>query len=143
MAKAYVKFETPGDVQAKALAVVEAAKNGNGVRKGTNETTKAIERGEAKLVVIAGDVDPEEIVMHLPAICEEHKIGYCYVNAKADLGKAAGLGVGTAAVAVTNPGNAEADLKEIISKLPKAEAKDAAGEEAKAESKPAKPAKKK
>ncbi len=140
MAKAYVKFETPGDVQAKALVVIEAAKNSNGVRKGTNETTKAIERGEAKLVVIAGDVDPEEIVMHLPAICEEHKIPYAYVNAKADLGKAAGLGVGTAAIAVTNPGAAEADLKEVISKLPKSEAKAASGE---AEAKPAKAAKKK
>ena len=74
MAKAYVKFQTPSDVQAKVLEVVEAAKAAGGLRKGTNEATKAIERGEAKLVIIAEDVDPEEIVMHMPAICGEKRV---------------------------------------------------------------------
>jgi large subunit ribosomal protein L7Ae len=117
MAKGYVKFSTPGDVQSKALEVVEAAKNAGGLRKGTNEATKAIERGEAKLVVIAEDVDPEEIVMHLPQLCGEKGVPYCYVGEKSALGKAAGLGVGTSAVAVTKPGAAEESLRGVVSKL--------------------------
>lgn len=116
MAKAYVKFSTPADVQAKALQVIEAAKAANGCRKGTNEATKAIERGEAKLVVIAEDVDPEEIVLHLPVICTEKAIPFLYVSSKKDLGNAAGLKVGTAAVAITAPGSAESSLKELASK---------------------------
>jgi large subunit ribosomal protein L7Ae len=117
MAKAYVKFHTPVELQKKALEAIEAARNSGSVRKGTNEATKSIERGEAKLVVIAEDVDPEEIVMHLPSICEEKKIPYCYVTAKTDLGKAAGLTVGSAAIAIANPGAAEAAVQEIASKL--------------------------
>jgi len=117
MAKSYVKFQTPVDMQAKVLEIVEGARNSGVVRKGTNETTKAIERGDAKLVAIAEDVDPEEIVMHLPGLCEEKKIPFAYVPEKVSLGKAAGLTVGTAAVAVTKAGSAEAALKDILSKL--------------------------
>lgn len=117
MAKAYVKFTVPGDVQKSILDVIEAARQTGGVRKGTNETTKAIERADAKLVVMAEDVDPEEIVMHLPPLCEEKHIPYAYVASKADLGKAAGLGVPTAAIAIAKAGSAEEDLKRIISKL--------------------------
>lgn len=117
MARSYVKFETPADAQAKALSVVEAAKAAKGLRKGTNEATKAIERGIAKLVVIASDVDPEEVVMHLPAICSEKAVAFCFINSKNDLGKAAGLKVGTAAVAVVNAGSQEAALKELASKF--------------------------
>ncbi|MFQ5405814.1 MAG: 50S ribosomal protein L7Ae [Candidatus Micrarchaeia archaeon] len=116
MAKSYVKFQTPGDVQSKTLEAVEAAKNAKGLRKGTNEATKAIERGTAKLVVIAEDVDPEEIVAHMPEICAEHKTAYVYVSEKVELGKAAGLGVGTAAVAITNAGSADAAMKDVVKK---------------------------
>ena len=116
MVKSYVKFQTPADVQAKALQVIEAAKAANACRKGTNEATKAIERGEAKLVIIAEDVDPEEIVMHLPVLCTERAIPFMFVASKKDLGVAAGLKVGTAAIAVTAGGSAEAALKEIASK---------------------------
>jgi len=145
MAKSYVKFATPADVQAKVLEVVEGARNSGVVRKGTNETTKAIERGDAKLVAIAEDVDPEEIVMHLPGLCEEKKIPFAYVPEKVSLGKAAGLTVGTAAVAVTKAGSAEAALKDVLSKLgaPAGAEKAEKKEEAKAEAKPEKKAAKK
>ena len=126
MAKAYVKFQTPGDVQQKALEAVELAKNSGSIRKGTNEATKAIERREARLVVIAEDVDPEEIVMHLPVLCEEKKIPFAYVSQKLALGKAAGLGVPTSAVAICAPGAAEPALKEVLSRLPGSEAKPSA-----------------
>jgi len=127
MAKSYVKYETPADVQQKALQVVEAGLACGGLRKGTNEATKAIERGTAKLVLIAADVDPEEIVMHLPMLCGEKKVPYVFISEKLSLGKAAGLGVGTAAVAVAKADKAEAVLKEVVEKAvalaPKAEEK--------------------
>ncbi len=138
MAKAYVKFQTPADIQSKALQVVEAAKAVGGIRKGTNEATKAIERGEAKLVVIAEDVDPEEIVMHIPSICGEKRTPFVYVSEKAALGKAAGLGVGTAAVAITKPGTAEAALKEVTQKVAELNPSVAPAQAPAAEKKPAK-----
>ncbi len=142
MAKSYVKFQTPTDVQAKALALIEAAKTAGGLRKGTNEATKAIERGEAKLVAIAEDVDPEEIVMHIPMICAEKRVPYLYISDKVTLGKAAGIGVGTAAIAVTKPGSAESSLKEITQKIAELAPHAAPVQAAPVEKKAAKPAKK-
>ncbi len=101
MAKSYVKFETPSELQQSILGVIENAQQVGKVSKGTNESTKAIERGTAKLVVIAEDVEPEEIVMHFPGLCADKGIPYAFVAQKTDLGKAAGLKVATAAVAIT------------------------------------------
>lgn len=117
MAKEHIKFQTPGDVQAKMLEAIEAARTSGAIRKGVNETTKAIEHGDAKLVVVAEDTDPAEIVMHLPGLCSEKKIPFGYVAEKASLGKAAGLGVPCAAIAVTRTGGAELMVKEVSSKL--------------------------
>ena len=117
MAKSYVKFSTPADLQSKALEVVEAAANEGGMRKGVNETTKSIERGEAKLVVIAEDVEPEEIVLHLPGLCEEKSVPFMFVAEKKALGKAAGLGVGTSAVAIAKVGSRDGELKLLLEKL--------------------------
>lgn len=115
--KSYVKSETPADIKAKLSELISSALNANGLRKGVNETTKAIERGEAKLVVVAEDVDPEEIVMHLPLLCSEKKIAICYMTSKKDLGKYAGIKVGTTSVAITSCGNNENTLKEVVAKL--------------------------
>ena len=58
-------FDVPKELSDKILQTVEVAKNTGNIRKGINETTKAVERGVAQLVVIANDVEPQEIVMHL------------------------------------------------------------------------------
>ena len=58
----YVKFEASKDLVNAVYEAVRVAKQSGKVRKGTNETTKAIERGISKLVVIAEDVEPPEVV---------------------------------------------------------------------------------
>jgi ribosomal protein eL8 len=117
MAKSYVKFDTPKELRDKVLQAVTQANASGLVRKGTNETTKAIERGEARLVVVAEDVDPEEVVMHLPLLCGEKKVYYAFVSEKKELGNAAGLGVGCSAVAIAKTGNAEELVKQVCSEL--------------------------
>ena len=113
--------ELPKEVVDKILQLVETAKNTGSVRKGTNEATKAVERGVAKLVVIAEDVEPKEIVMHLPALCDEKKILYVSVPSKVELGRAVGLDVGSAAVAVVEIGDGKDMFKEVSAKLAKKE----------------------
>ncbi len=97
----------------KILHAVEIAKNTGKVRIGTNETTKAIERGIAKLVVAAEDVQPKEVIMHLPSLCNEKKIPYVSVKSKLELGRAAGIDVPTASIAVIEEGDAKRDIEEI------------------------------
>jgi large subunit ribosomal protein L7Ae len=99
----------------KILHAVEIARNTGKVKIGTNEATKAIERGVAKLVVVAQDTEPKEIIMHLSPLCNEKKIPYVEVKSKKDLGRAAGINVTTAAIAVTEEGDAKKDIEEITS----------------------------
>ena len=98
----------------KILHAVEIARNTGKIRIGTNETTKAIERGVAKLVVAAEDVEPKEVIMHLPHLCNEKKIAYVTVKKKMELGRAAGIDVPTASIAITEEGDAKKDIEEII-----------------------------
>lgn len=117
MPKPYVKFEIPKELNDKILQLVETARNGGDIRRGVNETTKAIERGAARLVVIAGDVEPEEIVMHLPALCEEKKIPYTYVFSKLELGRSSGIDVGASAIALAEVGDGKNLLRDITNSL--------------------------
>ena len=85
------------------------------IKKGVNEATKAIERGVAKLVVVAEDIEPPEIVMHLSPLCDEKKIPLIKVPSKNELGRAAGINVSSAAIAITEPGDAAKKLSDVLS----------------------------
>jgi len=112
----YVKFETPKEIADAAYEALQISSKTGSVRKGTNETTKAIERTQAKLVVIAEDVDPPEVVAHLPLLCEERKIPYVFVPSKEQLGKSVGIDVISAAVGIVDVGDAAGLIKEIIAR---------------------------
>jgi large subunit ribosomal protein L7Ae len=122
MAKVYVKFDTPEELADQVEEALEVAKRTGKVAKGTNEVTKFIERGDAALVVIAEDVDPEEIVAHIPVLAEEKEIPFAYLATKEKVGGAAGLSVGTASACIVNAGDAEESVNEIVEKV--AELKD-------------------
>ena len=113
----YVDFDVPADLEDDALEALEVARDTGSVRKGTNETTKAIERGNAALVYVAEDVTPEEVVMHLPELCAEKEIAYLFVGTQDDVGHAAGLEVGSAAAAIVDAGEAAGDVDDITAKL--------------------------
>jgi large subunit ribosomal protein L7Ae len=113
----YVNFDVPADLEDDALDALEVARDTGTVKKGTNETTKAVERGNADLVYIAEDVQPEEVVMHLPELADEKDVPFVFVGAQDDIGHAAGLEVGSAAAAVTDAGDAEDDVEDITEKL--------------------------
>lgn len=56
------------------------------VKYGLQHVTTLVEKRLAKLVVIAHDVDPIELVVWLPALCRKKDIPYCIVKGKARLG---------------------------------------------------------
>ncbi len=86
-----------------------AAKTGK-IEKGTNEVTKAIERGTAKFVAYAADVDPKEIVKHIPVLCKEKKIPCQEVESKQKLGIAVNISVPTSSVAIIEGGEAQKEI---------------------------------
>ena len=99
--------------EAKVLEAVEIARTSGKISKGANEVTKAIEKGNAKLVVYAEDVSPKEVVMHLPLLCKEKNVTCIEISKKEDLGAAAGLPVSTAAVAVVKEGEAKGAIEAL------------------------------
>ncbi|ADQ66795.1 LSU ribosomal protein L7AE [Halogeometricum borinquense DSM 11551] len=113
----YVEFDVPADLAEDALEALEVARDTGTVKKGTNETTKAVERGNAELVLVAEDVSPEEIVMHLPEIADEKGIPYIFIETQDEVGHAAGLEVGSAAAAIVDAGEAQEQVEDIAAKV--------------------------
>lgn len=115
----YVKFKTPEKLQdqiKRGLDQIAQSRDAK-IRKGMNETTKSIERGTAKLVVMAEDVTPPEILFHIPILCDEKGIPYGYVSNQQDLGKAVRINVSASSIAVEDAGSEENVLSDLIGKL--------------------------
>ena len=113
----YVKFQISKELAEKIYDLVEITKNSGKLRKGTNEVTKAIERSNAKLVIMSEDVTPPEILMHIPSLCKERNIPFCYVPSKKELGSAAGLEVPSASIAISDAGEGKELLMKILKEL--------------------------
>lgn len=113
----FVKFEMPKELVNQTYEIIEMARDTGKVRKGANEVTKLLERGQVKFIVMGEDTTPPEILAHVPLLCEEKKIPYAYVPSKQELGSAAGLKVPTAAVAVMKAGKAKVTLENLVKDL--------------------------
>jgi len=112
-----MEFNVPEELMAEQLRVLEKLAEGGKLRIGINEVTKAIEREQAKLVFIAQDVEPKEIIMHIPVLCDEKGITYTFVKSKKELGEKAGIEVPTSSVAVIDAGNANKEFAELVKKI--------------------------
>lgn len=113
----FVRFEVPDELAKQTLDVLEKVRDSGRIAKGTNEVTKHVERGQAKLVIMAEDTAPEEILAHVPLLSEEKGVAYSYVSSKNELGQSVGLTIGTAAVAVLDAGSASELVDDLIKKV--------------------------
>lgn len=126
MSKPYYATKYPEvskDVVNAVYEAVRVAKQSGKVRKGTNETTKAVERGISKLVVIAEDVEPPEVVAHLPILCEERNAAFIFVPSKQQLGASLGIDVGSAAATIIEAGEAQHIIEQVVTSIGGAKAK--------------------
>jgi large subunit ribosomal protein L7Ae len=98
----HVRYNTPEDLSDKIYEMIRINSNDGRIKKGSNEVTKAAERGTAQFIILAEDVNPPELLAHIPYICEEKGIPYGYVPNQEFLAKEAGLpkGVNTASIAI-------------------------------------------
>ncbi|CAK7219114.1 snoRNA-binding protein [Sporothrix bragantina] len=100
---ALVEFAVPiaaDKYQKKVFKVVKRAAKQQALLRGVKEVNKALRKAPAKnpsstpdnvpgVVVIAGDVNPAEVIMHLPLACEDVNVPYVFVASRGELGQAA------------------------------------------------------
>ena len=66
----------------KILNLAQQATNYKQLKKGANEATKALNRGQAEFVILASDAEPLEILLHIPLLCEDKNVPYVFVQSK-------------------------------------------------------------
>lgn len=89
------------ELTAAILEMISSAATNKQIRRGANEVTKTLNRLSADIVIIAGDVDPIEIVMHLPLLCEDKNVPYIFIPSRAALGRACGVARSVVACSIT------------------------------------------
>mmetsp|Transcript_27965 Transcript_27965/g.70175 ORF Transcript_27965/g.70175 Transcript_27965/m.70175 type:complete len:130 (-) Transcript_27965:98-487(-) len=95
-------FPRAPDSLAKVIYnLVEQAANYKQLKKGANEATKTLNRGQSEFIVMAADATPLEIVLHLPLLCEDKNVPYVFVDSKVRLGRACGVSRPVIAASVT------------------------------------------
>jgi len=113
----FIKFSVPEDLRVSQDETIKKVSKAGKIKIGINEVTKAIERGNAKFVIIAEDVTPAEIVMHIPIIAKEKKIPFSYSKTKEDLGKSVGISAKASCIAVLDAGSLQKELTTLIDKI--------------------------
>jgi U4/U6 small nuclear ribonucleoprotein SNU13 len=93
------------DLTAAIIELVKLAQASHQLRRGANEVTKTLNRSTAEIVIIAGDVDPIDIVMHLPLLCEDKGVPYIFVPSRAALGQACGVSRSVISCSITKRDN--------------------------------------
>nr|AQS22577.1 60S ribosomal protein L7a [Pseudodiaptomus poplesia] len=99
----------------KILNLVQQATNYKQLRKGANEATKTLNRGQAEFVILAADSEPLEILLHIPLLCEDKNVPYVFVRSKQALGRACGVSRPVISASVTQ--NEGSQLKPQITSI--------------------------
>ena len=81
---------------------------------GIQEVTRCVEKKTAKIVVIANNVDPIELVMWLPTLCKSQKVPYAIVKDKARLGDVIGQATATVVALKAVKSEDEKALKGLV-----------------------------
>lgn len=87
------------------------------VRNGLKDVQTRIRKGETGIVIFAGDVYPEDIMCHLPIVCEDKNIPYVYVPSRKDLGGALGVKRGSLMVLVRENGEYKDQYDELYQEI--------------------------
>ena len=86
----------PEDLKKKAAKAADEsapvkAKHERYLVHGCNNVTVQIEKKNVRFVAIAADVDPVEVVLHIPALCRKMEVPYVVLRSKAQLGQLFGM----------------------------------------------------
>eukprot|EP00927_Polykrikos_kofoidii_P030039 TRINITY_DN2590_c0_g1_i1.p1 TRINITY_DN2590_c0_g1~~TRINITY_DN2590_c0_g1_i1.p1 ORF type:complete len:141 (+),score=28.80 TRINITY_DN2590_c0_g1_i1:85-507(+) len=72
----------------RSLKLLKKAVSEKATKRGVPECTKAIRKGGQGIMFLAADMYPMDLFAHLPILCEEKNVHYCYVPSRYELGNA-------------------------------------------------------
>merc|ERR1712196_451819 len=104
-----LKPETKTEKRERLKGAAETAAAG-----GRNAAKKPVCEKKAKLVVIAHDVDPIEVVCWMPSLCKARGIPYCIIKSKARLGAVVGMKTATCLAITDVKAENKGDLASLI-----------------------------
>eukprot|EP01055_Gregarina_sp_Pseudo9_P002680 Gregarina_sp_Pseudo_9__2679@NODE_2926_length_819_cov_9_834615_g2672_i0_p1_GENE_NODE_2926_length_819_cov_9_834615_g2672_i0NODE_2926_length_819_cov_9_834615_g2672_i0_p1_ORF_typecomplete_len129_score9_84Ribosomal_L7Ae/PF01248_26/9_3e22DUF1024/PF06260_12/0_075DUF1024/PF06260_12/3_1e03_NODE_2926_length_819_cov_9_834615_g2672_i0103489 len=115
--KAYPLADT--ELTARVLKVCNEASNYDQIKKGINETLKALHKSIADIVVLAADATPIDILLPVPPLCEMKNVLYIFVPLKTMLGRACGVNRPIACAVITHRENSalEPQVVELRNKI--------------------------
>jgi len=113
--------ETKEAKKARLLEAAKAKKDGQEktskkpqvLKFGLKHVTTLIEEKQAKLVVIAHDVDPMEMLCWMPALCRKKDVPFCVIKSKARLGQLVHKKTATCVALTTVRPEDKADLEKL------------------------------
>ncbi|KAJ6599061.1 RNA-binding protein [Mycena vulgaris] len=85
----------------KLHKTIKKASKARQVKRGVKEVVKGIRKGEKGLLILAADINPIDIISHLPVLSEEAQIPYIFVSSKEELGNASSTKRPTSCVFLT------------------------------------------
>jgi H/ACA ribonucleoprotein complex subunit 2 len=102
----------------KLLKLVKKSAKEKKVKRGVKEVVKSIRKKSKGICIIAGDISPIDVISHVPVLCEESGISYCYVASKQALGAAGSTKRPTSVVLCLDTDAENAELRnECVSKI--------------------------
>lgn len=104
-----VRSLRPGACGARARSVLTAR---------SQEATKFVRKGEKGIMVFAGDVEPLDVMSHMPVLCEDNDVPYVYVRSREELGMHAGLKRPTTCILIKSDGAYESAFNKLKGKIP-------------------------
>ena len=100
----------------KLLKTVKKASKQKYLKRGVKEVVKGLRKGSKGLVIIAGDINPIDVISHVPVLCEDSNVAYVYVPSKEDLGMA-GITKRPTSVVMIVEGNELKEYQEIMDEI--------------------------
>ncbi|KXS10410.1 L30e-like protein [Gonapodya prolifera JEL478] len=101
----------------KLYKTIKKAAKAKCIKRGVKEVVKGVRKGNKGIVFIAGDISPIDVITHLPILCEEASVPYCYVPSKVDLGEAGATKRPTSCIMMVR--KADADFTEAYDEIHK------------------------
>lgn len=101
----------------KLKTLIGLAAKAKALRRGIKEVALGLKKNDTGLVILAGDVFPVDVIAHIPLVCEEANVPYCFIPTKVELGSASMTKRPTSVLLVSTQKAKDDEVKKMLLSL--------------------------